>query len=88
MIGNLDDLEYFMSWQPEVDKHPVVEPRLFMELTPEEQRIVDAIGGKEVSVDEICQTVAMPAGWVSSLLLGLEFNGVVVSLPGKMYKLK
>lgn len=88
LIGNLDDLEYFMSWQPEIDSQPALQPQLFVELTPDEQRITDAIGEKVLSIDEICQEVTMPAGHVSSLLLGLEFNGVVVNLPGKMYKLK
>jgi DNA processing protein len=87
LISNLDDLEYFMSWQPEIDKPAVVQPCLFTDLTPDEQKIVDSIQGKALSIDDICQQVTMPAGHVSSLLLGLEFNGIVLSLPGKMYKL-
>lgn len=88
LIENLDDLEYFMSWQAQIDNRPAVQPRLFLELTPEEQRIVDILGVNSLSIDDICQLVAMPAGQVSSLLLGLEFKGALVSLPGKMYKLK
>ncbi|MDD4190134.1 MAG: DNA-processing protein DprA [Mangrovibacterium sp.] len=88
LIENLDDLEYFMSWQPEVDHVPAVQPRLFTELAPDEQSIVNALGEKALSIDEICQSSMMPAGLVSSLLLGLEFQGVVISLPGKVYKLR
>jgi DNA processing protein len=88
LISNLNDLEYFMSWQPGIDKIQAVQPPLFVDLLPDEQKIVDTIHDGVLSVDDICQLVNMPAGHVSSLLLGLEFNGVVLSLPGKMYKLK
>ena len=88
LISNLDDLEYFMSWQPEVDRPAVVQSRLFSDLTPDEQKSVASIQEKALSIDDICQQVTMPAGQVSSLLLGLEFSGIVLSLPGKMYKLK
>lgn len=88
LIEGLEDLEYFMAWQPEIDQLPAGQSRLFVEMKPDEQKIVDAIGEKVLSIDEICQLVNLPAGLASSLLLGLEFNGVVASLPGKMYKLK
>ncbi|MGV8095865.1 MAG: DNA-processing protein DprA [Mangrovibacterium sp.] len=88
LISSLDDLEYFMSWQPEIDNTPAVQTQLFMDLTPDEKKIVDLIQEKMLSIDDICQLVTMPAGHVSSLLLGLEFNGIVQSLPGKMYKLR
>lgn len=88
LINDLDDLEYFMSWQPEIDSQSAVQTRLFEELTEEEQKIVDVIRQKALSIDDICLQLNMPAGHVSSLLLGLEFNGVVVCLPGKIYKLK
>ncbi|MEN6452793.1 MAG: DNA-processing protein DprA [Prolixibacteraceae bacterium] len=88
LISSLDDLEYFMSWQPEIDRPAVVQSLLFSDLTPDEQKIVDSIQEKAFSIDDICQRVIMPAAQVSSLLLGLEFSGIVLSLPGKIYKLK
>jgi DNA processing protein len=88
LISKLDDLEYFMSWQPEVDRPAVAQPRLFTDLTPDEQKVVGSMQDKALSIDDICQQVTMPAGHVSSLLLGLEFSGIVLSLPGKIYKLK
>jgi len=88
LISNLDHLEYFMSWQAGVDQIRTVQKQLFPDLTPDERKIVDSIRDQVLSIDDICQQVTMPAGHVSALLLGLEFNGVVASLPGKMYKLK
>ena len=87
VIESLDDLEYNMSWQPEVDKPLKIQRQLFVELNAEEQKIVDALESDSIYIDQLCQTVGLPMGKVSALLLGLEFNGVVSSMPGKMYKL-
>ena len=86
VIESLDDLEYNMSWQPDVDKPRKVQRQLFVELNAEEQKIVDALDSDSIYIDQLCHTVGLPMGKVSALLLGLEFNGVVVSMPGKMYK--
>lgn len=88
LVDNLDDLEYFMSWQPKIDKPAVIQSQLFADLAPDEKAIVDCMQEKALSIDDICQQVRIPAGQVSSLLLGLEFSGIVVSLPGKIYKLR
>ena len=87
LIESLDDLEYFMSWQPEIDKPRKIQRQLFVELTTEEEKVVDALRGGEQFVDQLCQKCQLPMSKVSSLLLDLEFKGMVISLPGKMYKL-
>lgn len=87
LIESLDDLEYFMSWQPQIDKPRKIQRQLFVELLPDEQKIVDLLGDAPVYIDQLCQLAGMPMGKVSSILLGLEFNGLVASLPGKMYRL-
>jgi DNA processing protein len=87
MIENLDDLEYAMSWQQAVDKPVRIQKQLFVELNVEEQKIVDAFNGEALYIDQLCSLVNMPMGKVSSVLLALEFKGLVASLPGKMYKL-
>ncbi|WP_423130462.1 DNA-processing protein DprA [Gaoshiqia sp. Z1-71] len=87
LIESLDDLEYFMSWQQNVDKPRKIQKQLFVQLNAEEQKIVDALQSGVLYIDNLCQTVSLPMGRVSSLLLGLEFNGLVESLPGKMYRL-
>ncbi len=87
LIESLVDLEYFMSWQQAIDKPRKIQRQLFVPLTPDEQRIVDALQSDTLYIDQLCQQVALPMGRVSALLLGLEFSGVVESLPGKMYRL-
>ncbi|MGQ8336419.1 DNA-processing protein DprA [Sunxiuqinia sp. A32] len=87
LIENLQDLEYFMSWQPEVDKPRKIQRQLFVELSHEEELITDELKEGELFIDQLCQQCQLPMGKVSSILLDLEFKGMVMSLPGKMYKL-
>ena len=87
LIETLDDLEYAMSWQQAVDKPVRIQKQLFIELNDEEQKVADALQEHELYIDQLCSMVSMPMGKVSAVLLGMEFKGLVVSLPGKMYKL-
>jgi DNA processing protein len=87
LIENLDDLEYAMSWQQAVDKPVRVQKQLFVELTNDEEIVANALKEHERYIDQLCSMVNMPMGKVSAVLLGLEFKGIVTSLPGKMYKL-
>jgi DNA processing protein len=86
LIQSLDDLEFFMGWEKSKSKSPQIQKQLFVELTAEEQQVMDSLSGEPVYIDQLCQLVRMPMGKVSALLLNLEFNGLVQSLPGKMYR--
>lgn len=87
MIENLKDLEYAMSWQQNIDKPSKIQKQLFVELNAEEQIIVDTLNGQKMYIDQLSSLVKIPVGKLSSVLLVLEFKGLVASLPGKMYKL-
>ncbi|MGQ7869651.1 DNA-processing protein DprA [Sunxiuqinia sp. sy24] len=87
MIENIDDLEYAMVWLEQAKRPSKIQKQLFVELNEEEQKLVDVLDGQEVYIDQLCSNVNMPMGKVSSILLALEFKGLVISLPGKMYKL-
>jgi DNA processing protein len=75
-----------MNWLP-VHEKPKLQRSLFIELTPDEQIIFDLLNGKEqVHIDEINFNSKLSSSSVASALLTLELQGVVASLPGKMYK--
>ena len=88
LVENQADIEKAMSWDIKVNPPKAVQTSLFVELTLEEQKLVDLLKSKEHFVDEITFETKLPMSKVSALLLGLEFKGLVVSLPGKMYRLK
>ncbi len=81
------DVLTLMEWLPSAKKK-VEQARLFVDLMPDEQTLVDIIKTKgKVDIDELCVQSKMTQGKTAGLLLNLEFNGVVRSLPGKVYQL-
>ena len=61
---------------------------LFIEFTEEERLIYDLLQEKkEIGIDELTNSVALSPSTIAGNLLNLEFQGIVVSLPGKRYKL-
>jgi DNA processing protein len=88
LIEGIDDLEFFMGWEKSSGNKPV-QSSLFVELNPDEEKIVGLLQEHgELFVDQISSGLNLPGSRVSALLLNLEFKNVLVSLPGKMYKLK
>jgi DNA processing protein len=87
LAESAEDILRMLSWQDTEKKKPV-QRQLFVELTAEEEIVVGTMKDKgNVHIDEICILAAMPMRKVSSLLLNMEFAGVLKSLPGKMYRL-
>lgn len=88
LIENVPDLEYCMNWQPGPDPLVSHQPRLFYDLTADEQQVVDQLRtGGESTIDSICLQTGLAVSRVSPLLLNLEFSGVVKCLPGKVFRL-
>lgn len=80
-----DDIAYLMGW----DDKPVnkkQQPELFVNLTQEESAILDLIReSKEIAIDQIVIKSGFSTSKVAAALLNLEFEGIVQSLPGKLY---
>ncbi len=88
LIEEIDDLEYFMGWEKQ-EKQQSVQSSLFVELSPDEQQIVDLLKENgELFIDQIASEVQLPVSRISTVLINLEFKNVVNALPGKMYKLR
>lgn len=87
LIQSATDIIYIMGWEQKLKNTPI-QKQLFVELKPEEEILVNLLKEKDsVNVDDICLFAKMPMSKVSSLLLTLEFSGIVKSLPGKRYRL-
>ncbi len=88
LIQGITDLEYFMGWEaPEKEK--VVQPALFVDLTPDEEKVVQLLQREgELFIDQISSDLELPVSKVSALLLSMEFKSLIVALPGKMYRLR
>jgi DNA processing protein len=56
-------------------------------LNAEEQQVVDAIITKAsaMQIDELAWKTGIPQGVLATLLLQLEFKGVIKAMPGKVF---
>ncbi len=88
LIENVGDLEYCMNWHPDSSTQESFQPRLFIDLTPDEQKVVDMLqAAGESTIDLICLQCGLPMNRVSPMLLAFEFSGIVKCLPGKVFRL-
>lgn len=89
LITSADDLLELMQWiQPTANSQPR-QLELFQELTDEEKAVVAFMNDKdEVLANSITVATGLPFEKVTSLLLELEFKGIVRVLGGNRYKLR
>lgn len=86
LFESVKDLEYVMGWTlPE--KAKPIQKKIFVELGPEEQAIIDLLNTKgRVQIDELSLSLNVPVSMAMIHLLNLELNGLVRTLPGKFYE--
>lgn len=86
LIEGAEDLAKSMGW--EIKKQQHAQQTQLPALNESEEKIVAALRGMgNLHVDEISSLADLAVSKTSSLLLSLEFAGVVKSLPGKLYRL-
>lgn len=86
LIEDFRDIEYIMGWQTS-GKKSSTQQKLFVELTDEEQLIMNLFDSAEdQSIDQIAVKCCLPVSRISYLLINLEFNGLVKCLPGKIFR--
>ncbi len=90
MVESARDIEYVMGWE-EDDKKKVkkqLQQQLFLELDEEEKLITDILSQNgDSSFDLLKSKTGLSFSKLSSLLLNLEFKGVIYNLPGKMFRM-
>jgi DNA processing protein len=88
LITSVRDLQYIMNW--DIGVKPVKhEPVVLDGYEPNEQLIIKTLleNNRQLMIDEISWKTNLPISQIASLLLTLEFKGIIASLPGKIYKL-
>ena len=86
LVESAEDIAYIMGWNKEDSSEPQ-QTQLFTNLQPEEEAIVDVLRNGELNIDTLSAKCNMNTSKALSLLFTLEMQGVVKSLPGKVYKL-
>jgi len=85
LIESAKDVGYIMRWE-EMDAEKHIQRALFVELDDHEKQVVQLLTeAKELSIDQLTYRTQLAPSAVSSVLIGLEFKGMIKSLPGKKY---
>jgi len=87
IIDSGADVVEAMNWQSETAISKTKVRQLTLTLAPSEQAIFDVLKDGESGIDILLAKCNLNSGELSATLLEMEMNGVVVSLPGKRYKL-
>jgi DNA processing protein len=90
LIQDGNDIAEQMGWADKNTKQKSSRQKeLFISLNAEETIIVKLLQQKEtISIDELTMNCNLNSSTIASVLLTLELQGVVQSLPGKMYALQ
>ena len=89
LVESAEDIENALNWQSvPVKGNASQQLTIFRDLSREEQKIVDILRNVEKeSIDTIAYSSGLSMPSTSAILLTMEFDGIVKSLPGKAYAL-
>ena len=88
LIESAEDIIYILGWEKTGIENKNIQQKLFIEFTPDEKIIYDLIFEKKsMVIDQIIGESQLSASKTAAALLNLEFEGILKSLPGKIYVL-
>lgn len=88
LITRVEDLEYIMGWLDAKTAQPKKQQKLLLDLNPEDRKIVDIISSAgSISIDDLQSKMEMTQSKLAMALLNLEMQSVIISLPGKVYRM-
>lgn len=87
LLSSAEQLILELGWE-EKKKQTKKQRELFIDLSPDEKIVVDILKQKEtVSIDELFLKSGLSSSSIAGAILSLELQNVILSLPGKVYKL-
>jgi DNA processing protein len=88
LINTADDFLEMMNWKPTPKPTAKKQRELFIELSPDEKIVVDILQQRDsIQIDELYFKSGLSSSAVATALLMLEMQNIVLSMPGKIYKL-
>ena len=88
LINQPKDLIYYLGWD---DDQPIkkkkVQAELPLDLTKDEHKIAVLLQASTIGIDDLALQTNIPQSKLAIILLTLEMKGIIVTLPGKLYKL-
>lgn len=88
LVQSIEDINYIMGWEKRKDDLSGKQLNLFQSLSDEEKGIVKILREHQIiGIDELCVLSGINGNKIASLLLNLEFSGIVKCMPGKRFSL-
>lgn len=85
LMESVANLRYVMRWERRRPKER--QTSIFREFSEEEQKIMDCFVNQSImNLDDLIVKTDLPTTKLASLLLNLEFDGILMALPGKRYQ--
>lgn len=86
LLEGIKDVKYIMGWEERKKEVQMTLP--LIELNDQEREIISIIKEQgSIHLDSLHHAISLPISKLSPLLLNLEFQGMIRSLPGKCYSL-
>lgn len=77
-----------MGWKEKTKSKKPKQRQLFIQLPAEEQTMLDILNEREsVHIDETNLCSNLSSSTAAAAILNLELQNIIISLPGKMYRL-
>jgi len=88
LINSPKDLIYYLGWDDQTIKSkPAVQVQLPLNLNNDERIVCEALLQTTLPVDELSLKTSIAQSKLAVILLTLEMKGIIVALPGKLFKL-
>ena len=89
LIRHAEDLLYLMNWEKQKEKNQNKQlPLITPDMSKDEQKVHHFLSESEqATVDEIALHCDWPQSKLAIILLEMEMNNIIISLPGKVYKI-
>lgn len=87
LAESAEDISNMLNWQSEKGRKPV-QKTLFPDLDESEKSIYEFVNKEgEPTIDYICRSLEIPVYKLSSILLQMEFKGILKCFPGNVYRI-
>lgn len=88
MVEDLADIEYHLGWSRDENEKRSQQTKLLLILSDEEQQVFDYLKREgKTHINPIGIVNKMPMSKLTSILINMEFNGLLRCFPGNMYEL-
>jgi DNA processing protein len=88
LVTCANDLLELMNWNETKKGVHKKQRELFIELTADEKKVIDILQTQDtIQIDQLYFKSALSSSAVAAALLSLEMQGILLSLPGKVFKL-